>query len=701
VSEPKILHCYIIRRNGRVKKFLVNVKNGRLGFISLVCFFLLTTQISSAAEKEGEESVKLDEITVTATRSAKLADEIFADVEIISSEDIANSSANNFTDLLRGIPGLDNRGETGPGGWFSTNIRGIESSKGLLIMMDGVPLNSGLGEWNYTTGIDLSTVDQIDVVKGCFSSLYGSNAMGGVINVISKKKKTDGFSTTPKFYAGNFGYEEYGANLIGRNGKFSFSLNASQQNMDNRYRRDKQLEYVRSGGMGGPTTYTKVYNDIVDADSENLKLFTRFDYDVDGTTGITFTGKYDTLSENIGKTKYLPTVRELGTKDKDYYFLNLNGRTRISDLFDLDMRIYTNHHLRDTNKEQIVSRGMGGTVYGFGHQDFSGRNSGIQIKTNVSLGDNHFFTAGVDSSFKEGYWKETYEDGTVIDKILDKSMDSHALYLQDEIDISSLTITIGGRYDTNSESESAFSPKLGLFYKFNDRISFRGSAGKAFRAPSLQELYQPTWLMGMYLFYSNPDLKPETLWSYDIGTTIKITPEIEFSLTGFYSKAKDMISTRKAEIEGRTVRIFDNIDEVENDGFEAGISGDITDWLNLYLNYTYTHSIEKDVGRRPDVPLHQANIGIGTKNDIGSNIRLYTTLNARYSGETTYVDNMTKQTVESLDGFTVFDFIVRLNLWKKLNLKCAVYNITDEEFQVHGSNLGPTRYFWAGGELTF
>jgi outer membrane cobalamin receptor len=559
-----------------VKKFLVKVNNGRLRFFSLVCVFLLITQISSATEEKGEEPVKLDKITVTATRSAKSADEIFADVEIISSEDIANSSSNNFTDLLRGIPGLDNRGETGPGGWFSTDIRGINSSRGLLVMMDGVPLNSGLSDFTYTTSIDLSAVDQIEVVKGCFSSLYGSNAMGGVVNVISKKKKTDGYSITPRFYTGGFGFKEYGANLIGRDGKFSFNLNASHQNIDNRYRRDKQLEYVKNGGMGGPTTYTKVYNDIVDADSENTKLFTRFDYDVDETTGITFSGNYTTSSANNGKTEYLAMVRDLGTNDKDSYFLNLNGRTRVSDLFDLDMRVYTNYNNADSNKEQMVSGGMGGmggmgggTTYKFGHQEYWGQNTGVQIKTNATLGDNHFLTVGVDSSFKEGYWKETYEDGEVIDTILDKSMDSHALYLQDEIDISSLTVTIGGRYDTNSESESAFSPKLGLFYKLNDRISFRGSAGKAFRAPTLQELYQPTWLMGMYLFYSNPDLKPETLWSYDIGTTIKITPEIEFSLTGFYSQIENMISTRKAEIDGRTVRIYDNIDEVVTDGFEA------------------------------------------------------------------------------------------------------------------------------------
>lgn len=677
--------------------------------LSLLVLILFIIQNSAVADEKQGNAVELEEIVITATRSTKSADEIFADVEIISSEDIANSASNNFTDLLRGISGLDNRGATGPGGWFSTDIRGVDSSKGLLIMMDGVPLNSGLSDFTYTTSIDLSAVDQIEVVKGNFSSLYGSTAMGGVINVITKKRKTDGYSATPRFYAGSFGFMEYGANLTGRKDKFSLSINATHQNIDNQYLRDEQLEYKRNGGMGGPVTYTKVYNDIDDADAENMKLFTRVDYDICEATGITFTGNYTTRSANNGKTEHLATERDLGTKDENFYFLNLNGRTRVSDLFDLDIRVYTNYNNADTDKEQMVDSGMGGGMggmgggitYRFGHHEYWGRNSGVQIKTNGPLADNHFFTGGVDSSLKEGYWKETYEDGTVIDTVLDKSMDTYALYLQDEIEISSLTVTIGGRYDTNSESDSAFSPKLGLFYRFNDKINFRSSAGKAFRAPTLQELYQPTWLMGRYLFYSNPDLKPETIWSYDIGTTVKITPEIEFSLTGFYSKAKDLIGTHKAEIDGQTVRMYDNIDEVENKGFETEINSDITNWLNFYLNCTYTYSVEKDEGRRPDVPLYQANTGIKTKNDIRSNMCLSTALNARYCGETTYMDNMTNQKVDDIDEFTVLDFIVQLNLWKKLNLKCAVYNITDEEFQVHGSNLGPERYFWAGGELTF
>ena len=689
-----------------MKRFAIHLNHGRFfTSILLIGLFLILFQhpVTASENQDNQpeaEKIDMDEMVVTATRSERSAAEIYADVEVIGSEDIANSSSNNVLDLLRGIPGMDNRGQTGPGGWFSTDIRGVDSSRGVLMMIDGVPLNSGLSDFTYTSGIDLSIIDQIEVVKGNFSSLYGSNAMGGVINVISKKRETDGFDITGRVNAGDFGYWEYGANTIGRNGKFTYSINASHQTIDNRYRRDQQLEYEGNGMMGN-TTFTRVYTDIEDADADSSRVFARLDYDVDTATGFTLSGNYAKSTENLGKSENLPTVRDLGEKEQDTYFLNLNGHTTILDDLDLNLQLYTNYDERDTNKEQRIAGGMMGASYEMGHQNFWGRNNGLQLKANTLVYTRHYLTSGIDANYKEGFWEETYESGEVIDTTLDETMTNYAVYLQDEIDFSPVTVTLGGRYDANSESEDAFSPKLGLFYKLSDRIKFHGSAGKAFRAPTFQEMYQPTWLMGMYWFYSNPDLEPETVWSYDLGTTITVAPGIDFFLTGFYSKADDLIGTAATIIDGQTVRIYENLDEVETDGFETGFEGRLTSWLSFNLNYTYTHSIEKGTGRRPDVPLHQANFSLGTNNDIGKYLCLYTTLNARYSGETTYVDSMTGTTIEELDDFTVMDLVLRLSILEKHSVKFAMYNILDEEYQVHGSNLGPERYYWVGVEATF
>jgi outer membrane cobalamin receptor len=246
-----------------MKRVEFQLNHRRLFFpiLLLALFFFAFQHPATADETQGSQApsdkVEIDGIVVTATRSERSAAEIYADVEIISSEDIADSASNNLLDLLRGIPGVDNRGELGPGGWFSTDIRGVDSSRRMLMMVDGVPLNSGLTDFTYTSGIDLSIIDQVEVVKGNFSSLYGSNAMGGVINVITKKREVDGFDIAGMANAGDFGFYELGSNVNDRNGRLIYFINASHQAIDNRYRRDQQLKYERSGTPGN-YTYTSV-----------------------------------------------------------------------------------------------------------------------------------------------------------------------------------------------------------------------------------------------------------------------------------------------------------------------------------------------------------------------------------------------------------------------------------------------------------
>ena len=200
--------------------------------LSLLVVFVFIFPGYSLGEDTGNDKkslITLDEVVVTATRNAKSADEVFADVDIITQEDIRNSSANNIDDILRGLGGVDIRrpssmGITSP---LNINIRGVGGSKRVMLMMDGVPLNSALTGMVQPNQIQLSSIDKVEVVKGAFSSLYGSNAMGGVINIISKKRKTDGMEIIPIFKSGNYDFLETGAGILGREGNFSYSLNAS------------------------------------------------------------------------------------------------------------------------------------------------------------------------------------------------------------------------------------------------------------------------------------------------------------------------------------------------------------------------------------------------------------------------------------------------------------------------------------------
>ncbi len=679
-----------------------------------------------------DDPVKLERIVVTATRSEKSADEVTADVAILTEEEIEAAPADNVDDILRRISGVDIRrpsdfGITSP---MSINIRGVGGTKRILFMVDGVPTNSAITGFVNPNQIQLSAIERVEVVKGAYSSLYGSNAMGGVVNIITRERKEDGVDFTPMAKFGNEGLFETGTGVSGRSGKLAYTLNAGYRKIDNHYRRDDDVSYTFNGMTGG---FDKIYDAIGDHTAyDDRRFFAKFSYELSGDTRITVSGNFAETATEMGYTTFLTEQREKDT-DHMFYFLNVDAHTVVKDKIDLDLRGYTNYDRTDSNTEHILRNaggqgggmpgGMGGTMGGgtgssmggtmsgrmggmgmgdysyiYGKRNHRGRDVGAQIKAGMPIGEKHYLTAGIDSSFMDGYWKNKEEDGSLIGEGMDESINNQALYLQSESELfGGLIATLGARYDMNSESDNSFSPKLGLKYRLNDRFTFRSSLGRAFRAPNLNELYTPTWMMVPGIpFESNPDLEPEVVWSFDLGTTVRLTDRINFNLTGFYSKAEDLISN---PITGGVMR-YENLDEVETDGFEVGVDGRLLPWLSFYLNYTYTHSVDKETGRLDNQPLHQAGGGLLANCRLSDQAKMTTTLDVRYSGETSFTDMRTRKAIE-LDDWMVVDLAVSLKLFDKLGIKGAVTNIFNEDYEIHGSNLGPERSYWVSVDYTF
>ena len=653
-----------------------------------------------AKKVEKEKAVKMEEMVVTATRSPKSVEEVFADVDVVTQKDIENSSANNVDDILRRLGGVDIRrySDVGFGPPISVNIRGIGGTKRVLLMMDGVPLNSPITGFLNFNQFQLFSIERVEVVKGPFSSLYGSNAMGGVINIISKKRKTDGVDIVPMFKLGNYDFREGGGSIFGRKGKFSYSLNGSYRTIDNHYRRDEQIDYIYNPATGG---FDKRYKDISKySEYDDKRIFARFDYDLSNVTSMTFTGSYMEADTEMGPTVFLPVERKKD-QDKKSNFLNLNGHTKLFNNLNLEARIFTNYDKSEGKWEHIINNPAPfgpPFLFIYGDREYWGRDTGVQIKASIPVINFNYLTVGLDSNFIKAHWKNTKEDGTVIGDIMDESMNTHAIYLQDEMEFfSRLLITLGARYDINSETEDSFSPKFGFLYKLNNNISFRGSVGRAFRAPNLQELHSPTWMMIPGIpFKSNPDLEPETIWSYELGTSIQFAEKFKLNLTGFYSKADDLIS---ALIKGGIQR-YENLNEVETDGFEVALEGKIFPWLRSYINYTYIHSVEEKEGRLDDRPLHQVNGGIRLTHELGPKKHFTASLNGRYYGSRFFKDRMTQKKID-MDSFTVLDFNIRFDLFDHLGIQIAVTNITDEDYEIHGSVLGPERCWWVKANYKF
>jgi len=666
----------------------------------VLVIFTLLISFSLPELSNAQRVHELEEIVVTATRSPRSPEKVVANVDIVKEEDIKNSSATNIDDILRRLGGVDIRRYTdvGFGPPISVYIRGIGGSRRVMLMMDGVPLNSPITGFLNFNQFQLSSIERVEVVKGPFSSLYGSNAMGGVINIISKKRKKEGIDIVPLFKSGNYDFRVGGISVLGRKSKFSYSLSGNYRTIDNHYRRDKEIDYIYNPATGD---FDKRYKDVSEYSGyDDTRVFARFDYDFSEVTGITFTGNYMKAYTERGTTIFLPVERKRD-QDKISYFLNLSGHTTLFNNLNLEARIFTNYDKSKAKLEHIIDNPApfeSPFLFVYGDRDYWGRDTGIQIKASMPVMNFNFITIGIDSNFIKVYWKNTEEDGTVIGEVMKKSMNTYAIYFQNEMELfSRLLITLGARYDINSETENSFSPKLGILYKLNDNISFRGSIGRAFRAPNLQELYMPTWMMIPGIpFKSNPDLDPEIVWSYELGTSIRFADRFKLNLTGFYSKAKDLIS---APIRGGIQR-FENLNEVKTDGFEVGMESKIFSWLSGYINYTYTHSVEEEEGRLDDMPLHQANGGIRLTYELRPKNHFTASLDVRYYGSRFFKDRKTQKKID-LDSFTVLDFNMRFDLFDHFGIQMAVTNITDEDYEIHGSVLGPERCWWVKVDYKF
>jgi len=662
--------------------------------VILICLCGLTGAAAAhAAEQKDRSAVQsLEEVVVTATRSEKAADAVSADVEILTKKDIETSPDGNIDALLTRFSGID---ITRPSDMSVPNhmriaIRGVDGANRVLYMVDGVPLNSALTGFIIPSIVQPESVERVEVVKGAFSSLYGSNAMGGVINIITRKPKEDGWSARPFMAAGNRGYRESGVHAEAKQDRLTCNLDMSYRRIRNHYRNDNRVDYSYNFIKG---VWSREKTDTVNAGFREGRVSGRIDYAISPVTGLNFSGGYSDNYSGIGETTHLDPARDRTTK-RQLYYLHAGGHTLVFDDVRLDARVYTNYDNTEMDDEnRRWGEGPLGmrAAYEYGGRKFWGRDTGLQVQAVMPAGSSTSLTAGADINYKQGYWRNWGRRGKLIDDTMDKTMTAQAAYLQSETELfQRLILTLGGRFDANNTSESSFSPKLGALYRLHDRVSLRGSAGRAFRAPNLSELHMPTWQMVPGIpFMSNPGLDPEVIWSYDLGVSIKLFDRTTFELTGFYNEADDLISA----VMSRGVMRLENLSKVETDGFEVSLETAPLSWLSGYANYTYTHAVDRDLGRMGNIPLHRINAGVQAVTRLSPQAVLTSSLDMRFTDTMFYQDRMTKNLLR-LDAFTVFDLTLRLELYERLGIKAVMTNITNEQYEQHNADAGPERAWW-------
>jgi iron complex outermembrane receptor protein len=649
--------------------------------LSCVGLFLFLFLTNSFAQEQ--KPIELGEIVVTATRISQTITDVPASVSVITKQEIKNTPSKTVDDLLKREAGIDvvrPYGESSKS--QSISLRGIYGARSsrVLILLDGIPLNN-----LYNGSVDLNTIptdaiERIEVVKGASSHLFGSNALGGVINIITKKPSKK-FEIKLNGGGGNLGSWKSNLEISGTVGNLSYFLSGEK--------------FHTQGYKNVPEEFQKSYYTYTDREMDKNSLSTKLVYKLTSESNLytRFLRYYD--KTNFGRKNYF------GRTDENRFCIGYKAKKLQFNLFidDLDDS-YTS-----TKSGDVIS------YESFGDKDFWGLN----FQNNFDLLSFWNLTWGID--FKQGKIKSNDEYKTTIRERYTKGRQRYlGIFLQNRFETNEkFSIYLGGRFDwwrsydgENYDSkynlaplhydeniDYAFSPKLGLVYHIKDDLIFRTSIAKAFRAPSLYELYR-TWYWGTKTYASNPDLEPEEVWSFDLGIE-KFLARARIGLTFYYNDINDLIYSVKVSPDYYQRK---NVAEAVSRGIELETSYDLNEFFSFFFNYTYNHSQIKKCPEKKELedkwlmhsPFNKASWGIIYKKEP-----LNLGLSATYVGER-FDDDENK---EKLKSYLLLDLKVSLHVKNNIEFFVDIYNLTNKTYSESYKTIAPPRTFMMGLNIKF
>ncbi|MEO9274837.1 TonB-dependent receptor [Marinomonas sp. 5E14-1] len=595
----------------------------------LVCSCLV---VSAPTFAESESSIELDSLIVSAKAPVDEAS-FSGSVTVVTAEDIAASGATNLTDVLATTPSIQ-MVKTGNNPSLSPQIRGLISEQ-TLILVNGRRIpntdRSVPSEPAYRYGIvPLANIEKIEIIRGPGSSLYGADALAGVINIITKEATSD--------WSGSLSlYTEKMASSNGGDGQ-GLSLSASGSLGEN-------ADLLISGE-------TSTTDWILDDDELN-SLQTGRDvnnYQVD--LGIDL--------ENRDRL-------EFGVLSSDEESDQLS-RGSDSNSTDIENQIFTVEYFTEVaGFDTSVSAVSGEANVIEGTKIWQVKEDDLSIDAQGQLNENNYLSFGV--NYRE---EEADRDDTTV---FNDKINSTTLTIQDVVKLTDDTnITLGLAYDSHSKYGRESSPKVSFFNKLTPSVSFKMGYGESYLAPSLSQ-GSSSYVVSAgptRQYVGNDDLLPETAKTTEAGFTYK-EKNTSASATLFHTKVDDLITTTSSTSGSITSLIYTNVDRATLKGLELSWSffNDSTS-QKLNLSYTYLDTENDDTGKElTERSRHLAKANYFHK-DIFSGFDLDAA--ARYTGtQFTDADN-----TETIGAYFLADVGVSKEVFENTTIRFGINNLTDE-----------------------
>ncbi|QDR79095.1 TonB-dependent receptor plug domain-containing protein [Sporomusa termitida] len=527
---------------------------------ALVCMIVggvMFFQAPVMGQAATDEEYSLDKVVVTANRVPTQAAKSGANVTVITREQIENGQYLNLGDVLRDVNGVIVSGKGFLGAAQSVRLNGDDR---VLFMIDGRKIGrpeggGGRSTFDPNTIISMNNIERIEIVKGGASALYGSDAVGGVINIITRKGAED--KTTLDFTTGSWGTRNYKMSTQAQANGYSLYITADKKHQD--YSEYNVVNPSLTGGSNKGDTYRWSNSEF---DGQGITL--RLDKEIDANHS--WTVNFEHWNDEGGQPNRVTTQSS-------------NRSTHL-----------TNNIALTYNFNQVKEvPGFIRAYSNYQNMDFSGtyksRTQGLEYQTGWQLDENNTLVAGLD-------WIK----GTVLENTgggyADKAITNQALYLQDIYHVTDkLIITPGLRYDHHSKFGGQTTPKLNASYSVDNTTDVYVAYNRVFNAPNLDDLYYysppgDSW-GGMV---GNPDLKPESGHVISAGVNKKISDATLLKLYYFASKLSDAIAW-KADDPNDYLTDYrpQNIDKQKKRGFEIDLHHKISEKYYTEVGYSHVH----------------------------------------------------------------------------------------------------------------
>ncbi len=640
-------------------------------FVS-VSAFSATTSTDSSTDTE-------DTVVVTAAGYNQKIQNASASISVLTREDIENGYYTDITDAISSIPGVI---VAGGGDNTGISIRGMGSDYTLLLI-DGQPVNTDLlhpnGGGNYTETSwmpSIQSIERIEVIRGPMSTLYGSNAMGGVINIITRKTQKDwtgnvqvgsvlqedsnsGNEQNVNFYATGPASENLSLNVYGKN-----------NHRDEDHFSGGRIERTTTS-IGSKATYQLNENHQLIASAETSKQTTASHVDLSGgtyeQTSRAYVDSYNKYLKTSGSLEHKGDWGALGTSDTYLKYDIADRPSRSIKVQNWDFKsIFVTPFTSNT-----LSYGIQG-----GHE---------------RLDD------------------ETTNTGTDLTKL---SNTTFAIFGEDEWRVlDDVALTLGARYDHDQKYGSHISPRAYAVWNINEPWTLKGGVSTGFRAPTVKES-SADWVKvsngGDQ--YGNPDLDPETSVTEELTLEYHGQGGMKTSLGVFNNNFKDKIDTidcTAATCEvvtktngwygAKTNKVYVNIGDAVTRGVEFSLDTPVTDTIDYKTSYTYTYS-KITSGDSNGQPLNQLPKHMWVNNlswQATDNLQTWSKLTLR--GKTS--EDSDNETVPS---YTMVDSGITYQLTDSVKVNAAVYNLFDRT--IDEENYGfyeDGRRYWVSMNVDF